>query len=293
MATRTTPKRLTSPPPRRTTSHPFARLRTGSTLFPAFGSCQVCAGLPSVGRAARRSHRPRCCSRCPRAPTPRPRSSVDALASPSVRYGARTRVNGTLVDGTVALGAQEVVLEGRRYPYEGSYRVIARTTTDADGQVRVQARARPQPPAARRRARPERHIRRSCRPTRCRRSSSPSGRCARRRPALPALHGAQDASAERADALLSRPARGQARVDAPDAASSSARAPAATRRRSTSRCPRAGTARSATRAASAPRRLGNGRPGASCPQLEARVLTARIPHTASFEADRSPLGFVH
>ena len=25
------------------------------------------------------------------------------------------------------------MLEGRRYPYEGSYRVIARTTTDADG----------------------------------------------------------------------------------------------------------------------------------------------------------------
>ena len=31
------------------------------------------------------------------------------------------------------LGAQEVVLEGRRYPYEGSYRVIARATTDVDG----------------------------------------------------------------------------------------------------------------------------------------------------------------
>ena len=25
------------------------------------------------------------------------------------------------------------MLEGRRYPYEGSYRVIARTTTDAEG----------------------------------------------------------------------------------------------------------------------------------------------------------------
>jgi hypothetical protein len=37
------------------------------------------------------------------------------------------------MDGTTGLGAQEVVLEGRRYPYEGSYRVIARTTTDAAG----------------------------------------------------------------------------------------------------------------------------------------------------------------
>jgi hypothetical protein len=55
------------------------------------------------------------------------------LSKSSVRYGAAHTVNGTLVDGTVALGAQEVVLEGRRYPYEGSYRVIAKTTTDADG----------------------------------------------------------------------------------------------------------------------------------------------------------------
>jgi hypothetical protein len=55
------------------------------------------------------------------------------LSKNSVRYGAAHTVNGTLVDGTVALGAQEVVLEGRRYPYEGSYRVIAKTTTDAEG----------------------------------------------------------------------------------------------------------------------------------------------------------------
>ncbi len=55
------------------------------------------------------------------------------LSKNSVRYGAAHTVDGTLIDGTVALGAQEVVLEGRRYPYEGSYRVIARTTTDAEG----------------------------------------------------------------------------------------------------------------------------------------------------------------
>jgi hypothetical protein len=55
------------------------------------------------------------------------------LQKSSVRYGASHTVDGTLLDGTAALGAQEVVLEGRRYPYEGSYRVIARTTTDAQG----------------------------------------------------------------------------------------------------------------------------------------------------------------
>lgn len=55
------------------------------------------------------------------------------LGRASVRYGASHTITGTLVDGAVALGAQEIVLEGRRYPYEGSYRVIGRTTTDADG----------------------------------------------------------------------------------------------------------------------------------------------------------------
>jgi hypothetical protein len=55
------------------------------------------------------------------------------LGRASVRYGATHAITGTLVDGALPLGAQEVVLEGRRYPFEGSYRVIARTTTDADG----------------------------------------------------------------------------------------------------------------------------------------------------------------
>jgi hypothetical protein len=61
------------------------------------------------------------------------------LSQNSVRYGAAHTINGTLVDGTVPLGAQEVVLEGRRYPYEGSYRVIARTTTDAAGKFTFKA----------------------------------------------------------------------------------------------------------------------------------------------------------
>jgi hypothetical protein len=55
------------------------------------------------------------------------------LARQSVRYGASHTLSGTLADGATGLGAQEVVLEGRRYPYQGSYRVIAKTTTDAAG----------------------------------------------------------------------------------------------------------------------------------------------------------------
>lgn len=61
-----------------------------------------------------------------------PALDVD-LARPSVQYGAAHTITGTLADGATPLGAQEIVLEGRRYPYQGSYRVIARTTTGADG----------------------------------------------------------------------------------------------------------------------------------------------------------------
>lgn len=59
------------------------------------------------------------------------------LARESVRYGAAHRVEGTLTDGTVPLGGQEVILEARRYPYEGSYRIVERGTTDADGKFEL------------------------------------------------------------------------------------------------------------------------------------------------------------
>jgi hypothetical protein len=65
-----------------------------------------------------------------------PRLDVD-LATNSVRYGAAHRITGTLMDGTTPLAGQEIVLEGRRYPYEGSNRVIARTTTDAQGKFQI------------------------------------------------------------------------------------------------------------------------------------------------------------
>jgi hypothetical protein len=55
------------------------------------------------------------------------------LKTPEVRYGASHKLSGTLLDGTTPLANQAIVLEGRRYPYDGSYRVIDRTTTDAEG----------------------------------------------------------------------------------------------------------------------------------------------------------------
>jgi len=61
------------------------------------------------------------------------------LARATVRYGADHRLTGTLLDGTTALAGQEIVLEGRRYPYEGSYRVIERTKTDQQGEFRFSA----------------------------------------------------------------------------------------------------------------------------------------------------------
>jgi hypothetical protein len=55
------------------------------------------------------------------------------VAKPTVGYGAHHTITGTLADGLTPLAAQPVVLEGRRYPYDGSYRVIARAVTDAKG----------------------------------------------------------------------------------------------------------------------------------------------------------------
>src|SRR4051794_11962420 len=54
----------------------------------------------------------------------------------AVRYGQAHRVTGTLFEGAQPLADQEVVLEGRRYPFDGSYRLIERTRTDAKGVFR-------------------------------------------------------------------------------------------------------------------------------------------------------------
>ena len=170
---RTTPNRLTSLPPH---SHLFARLRTGTN--PAFSPCQVAAATLGC-RALRRAHR-----FSPRSARARERPRrPDAGRRPRQEYGPLRRgAHGRRHAASTApspLGAQEVVLEGRRYPYEGSYRVIARTTTNADGQVPVQAeldrnhRLRVIAPAQ------AADVGACCRRTRCRRSSCASARCAR------------------------------------------------------------------------------------------------------------------
>src|SRR5262245_31469842 len=56
------------------------------------------------------------------------------IAKPAVRFGATHSVTGTLMDGTTPLAGQEIVLEGQRYPFHGSFREIARTTTDTKGE---------------------------------------------------------------------------------------------------------------------------------------------------------------
>jgi hypothetical protein len=56
------------------------------------------------------------------------------LDKPTVRYGATHTVTGTLMDGATPLAGQEIVLEGRRYPFKGSFRELARTTTGAKGE---------------------------------------------------------------------------------------------------------------------------------------------------------------
>ena len=56
------------------------------------------------------------------------------VAKPAVRYGATHTVTGSLTDGATPLAGQEIVLEGQRYPFHGSFREIARTTTDAKGE---------------------------------------------------------------------------------------------------------------------------------------------------------------
>lgn len=62
------------------------------------------------------------------------------LERPDVRYGSAHTVSGTLTDATTGIAGQEVVLEGRRYPYEGSYRVIERAATALDGSFEFKAR---------------------------------------------------------------------------------------------------------------------------------------------------------
>ena len=209
-ATRTTPNRLTSLLPPR--SHLFARLRTRN-LFPAFRLVSSFRRLPSVSVRYAVLIFLAAALLVPASAHAAPKLGV-TLSKDAVRYGASAHGQRHAARRHRRRSArQEVVLEGRRYPYEGSYRVIARTTTDADGQVPVQARAGPQPPAARHRARPGGHVQGRCRPTRCRRSSC---RFRALRPGVVRLYQRYTVPTTvrltSPDAVLSRPARGQAGV---------------------------------------------------------------------------------
>jgi hypothetical protein len=61
------------------------------------------------------------------------------LAPPDARFGDTTAVTGTVTDdaGAPAAGVQ-VVLVGRRYPFAGPFRSLARATTDAQGAYRFE-----------------------------------------------------------------------------------------------------------------------------------------------------------
>src|SRR4051794_29080116 len=89
-------------------SHLFARLRTDN-LFLHFGACQVLAGLLSINvRTAAVLTLAVLALVIPASAHAAPTLGATLVKS-SVRYGASHTVQGTLIDGTVALGAQEVV----------------------------------------------------------------------------------------------------------------------------------------------------------------------------------------
>jgi hypothetical protein len=58
------------------------------------------------------------------------------LDTASVRYGHAHTVTGKLLEAGQPLAGKDVVLEGRRYPFRGSFRVIKRSRTDAKGGFR-------------------------------------------------------------------------------------------------------------------------------------------------------------
>ena len=59
------------------------------------------------------------------------------LDEPEVQYGTAHRVTGRLVEGTSPLAGRTVQLQGRAYPYDGPFQMLATTTTDADGAYAV------------------------------------------------------------------------------------------------------------------------------------------------------------
>ena len=73
--------------------------------------------------------------------TPAAAAEVSASLEPpgGVRYGAQTTVRGAVTEAGVPLPAQPVVLEGRRYPFDGPWQPLATAVTAADGTFSVTA----------------------------------------------------------------------------------------------------------------------------------------------------------
>jgi len=65
--------------------------------------------------------------------------TVDMDVSPrETRFGNDTEITGNVVSDGVPAAGQEVILEGRRYPFEGDLRVLETTVTEADGTYRFE-----------------------------------------------------------------------------------------------------------------------------------------------------------
>ena len=73
------------------------------------------------------------------APAAQAAVTVDMRVSPAeIRYGQPAQITGTaLLDGA-PLASRRVRLEGRRYPFEGGFRVLDKTVTAADGGYRFE-----------------------------------------------------------------------------------------------------------------------------------------------------------
>ena len=66
---------------------------------------------------------------------------IDAMLEDSdVNYGEAHQITGTLRDGTAPLAGQQVVLQGRRYPYLGAVKELQRVVTDAAGRFRFRVK---------------------------------------------------------------------------------------------------------------------------------------------------------
>jgi hypothetical protein len=73
------------------------------------------------------------------APAAQAAVQVDLRLSPKeVRYGEATVITGTATDDGAPYAGRPVRLEGRRYPYEGGFKVIDEGVTAADGTYRFE-----------------------------------------------------------------------------------------------------------------------------------------------------------